>query len=342
MSVFSGEPMPDEALGMQGALEKAERVQSHNLYLGWGPFLMVWQRHMINWLTRWQPDVLIADTNPRNASTTAAIRWMHARRRPVIGWGLGAPAYSPGPLAGWLNASRRRFLSQFDALISYSEQGKDEFAAAGAAPERIFIAPNAATPRPSQPPVQRSESYGSAGPVVLFVGRLQSRKRVDALLRACARLPENLRPCLKIVGKGPALAEFEAEAQRVFPSAEFCGDQRAEELTHLFREADLFVLPGTGGLAVQQAMSFALPVIVAEADGTQGTLVRPENGWLLPPGDEEALAESLNDALSDPARLRRMGRESYRIVYEEANIERMVEVFAQVVEFATDQMRGAS
>ncbi len=342
MSVFSGEPMPDEALGMEGALAQAERVQAHNLYLGWGPFLTVWQLRIINWLARWQPDVLIADTNPRNASTNAAIRWMHARRRPVIGWGLGAPAYSPGPLAGWLNTSRRRFLSQFDALISYSQQGKDEFTAAGAAPERIFIAPNAATPRPSQPPIQRSEQYVSTGPVVLFVGRLQSCKRVDALLRACARLPESLRPCLKIVGEGPARAELEAEAQKVFPSAQFCGDQRAEELARLFREADLFVLPGTGGLAVQQAMSFALPVIVAEADGTQGTLVRPENGWLLPPGDEEALAESLKDALSDPARLRRMGRESYRIVFEEANLERMVEVFSQVVAFVTDPVRGAA
>ena len=42
-----------------------------------------------------------------------------------------------------------------------------------------------------------------------------------------------------------------------------------------FAGADLFVLPGTGGLAVQEAMSYALPVIVAKGDGTQEDLVRP-------------------------------------------------------------------
>ena len=99
LSVFTGDPMNDEALGQEGELKTAQRVQARNLYLGWGSFLMVWQFGMIDWLERWQPGILIADTNPRNASSNAAIRWMHARRRPVIGWGLGAPPYAQGALA---------------------------------------------------------------------------------------------------------------------------------------------------------------------------------------------------------------------------------------------------
>jgi glycosyltransferase involved in cell wall biosynthesis len=85
-------------------------------------------------------------------------------------------------------------------------------------------------------------------------------------------------------------------------------------------------------LAVQQAMAFGLPVMVAEADGTQADLVREKNGWLLPAGNEAALTGRLVEALSDPAKLRQMGRESYRIVAEEINLEHMVEVFAQAVE----------
>ena len=54
-------------------------------------------------------------------------------------------------------------------------------------------------------------------------------------------------------------------------------------------------------------------------------------GWRVPPGDGDALAGTLRDALSDASRLRRMGRESYRIVAEEANIERMVDVFIQAL-----------
>ena len=74
-------------------------------------------------------------------------------------------------------------------------------------------------------------------------------------------------------------------------------------------------------------MSYALPVIVAQGDGTQDDLVRKENGWQIPPDNFEALLSTMKDALSDVVRLRRMGEESYRIVKEEINIEKMVEIF---------------
>ena len=84
-------------------------------------------------------------------------------------------------------------------------------------------------------------------------------------------------------------------------------------------------------------MSFALPVIVGQADGTQVNLVRPENGWSLISGSVETLAQALQTALSDVARLRRMGLESYRIVKDEINLENMVRIFIQAVNSVAGQ-----
>lgn len=355
LSVFSGEPMSGEALGKEGHLTTAQHVRGQNVYLGWGPLLTVWQRGLIDWLERWQPDALIMEANPRNASASQAVRWMRRRAAqgsgcPVIGWGLGAPpVIHARPDAGgrlrpvdylnrFLTLSRSRFLAQFDALIAYSRTGADEFIAAGVPAERVFVAPNAVTMRPTQPPSERPPYFADGEPVVLFVGRLQQRKRIDALLRACAALGEPP-PRLVIVGDGPARAGFEAVAREVYPRAVFAGARHGPELAPFFDAADLFVLPGTGGLAVQQAMSAGLPVMVAEADGTQADLVRPENGWLLPPNDDEALTRALAEALSDPARLRRMGRESYNIVVNEVNVEKMVEVFGEAVAYARSACR---
>ncbi len=53
----------------------------------------------------------------------------------------------------------------------------------------------------------------------------------------------------------------------------------------------------------------------------------PENGWQIPPDNLSALTESLRMALSDAALLRNKGAESYRIVAEEINLEKMVGVF---------------
>jgi len=125
---------------------------------------------------------------------------------------------------------------------------------------------------------------------------------------------------------------MEAQARDWYPRVEFTGEMHGEALESVFRSADLFVLPGTGGLAVQQAMSHGLPVIVAQGDGTQADLVRPENGWLVPPDDGEALGVALRQALTDPGRLRQMGKESYRIVRDEINLERMAEVFVEAVQ----------
>jgi glycosyltransferase involved in cell wall biosynthesis len=330
LSVFAGQARPQEAVA-PGKLTTAQLAPAHNIHLFNGKLYLCYQAGLVRWLQDWQPDVLVVEANPRYLRTPAAVRWMHARRRPVIGWGLGAPASS-----GARAETRRRFLGQFDALLTYSRQGADEYAAVGFPAGRIFAAPNAAAPRPTHPLPQRPDSFSPEGPLILFVGRLQARKRIDLLLRACAALPPERQPRLWIVGEGPERAALEALAREVYPAAQFLGARHGPELEPLFRAADLFVLPGTGGLAVQQAMSFGLPVMVAEADGTQTDLVRPENGWQLQPGSQESLEQHLSEALADPPRLRRMGAASYRIVSEEINLENMVQVFTRAVACALE------
>ena len=177
-------------------------------------------------------------------------------------------------------------------------------------------------------------SHGSSTfnirPMILFVGRLQARKRLDFLLRACSEMPEP-KPRLVIIGDGPERLGLTSLAKEVYPSAEFIGARHGAELDPYFMQADLFVLPGTGGLAVQEAMSHGLPVLVAKGDGTQDDLVRDANGWQITPEDYPALVEALRLALSDVRRLRKMGKESFRIVSEEINLEKMVEVFVSAL-----------
>jgi glycosyltransferase involved in cell wall biosynthesis len=250
----------------------------------------------------------------------------------VMGWGLGAPG-GKGLQKKIREIANRNLLRHFDAIITYSRRGAEEYRALGAEPGRIFIAPNAAEPRPTWPIPPRPEQFQNGQGVVLFVGRLQARKRVGNLLRACALLPSGLQPKVWIVGDGPERPSLEELAADVYPETEFFGPKRGLELRPFFERADLLVLPGTGGLAIQQGMAFGLPVLAGEADGTQEDLVRPENGWQLKEASLEALTAGLETALSNPLRLRQMGRESFRIVENEINLENMVDAFKQAVQF---------
>ena len=305
-------------------------MQARNLDLFGGPVYACLQWGLLRWLREWDPDVLILEASARNLLNGLAVAWMHRRGRPVIGWGLGAP-----PVGGWLaglrQARRRSYLRRFDGLIAYSSRGAQSYREEGITQDRVFVAVNAVSGPPT--PLSRPTPPPDRARRVLFVGRLE--KRVDALLAACDGLEPA--PEVWIVGEGPARAALERLAQRGRLSVRFLGGLHGAALEQVYREADLFVLPGTGGLAVQEAMAHGLPVIVAEGDGTQADLVRPENGWLIPSEDAAALRQALRTALADPAGLRHKGEASHRIVAQEANIEVMAGEFVR----ALNQTRAA-
>jgi len=328
LSVFAGEARSSESIKRAEALNTAMRAHARNIHILGGPLYLCWQMGLNRWLEDWNPDALVIEANPRYISSGKAIRWMQARKRPIIAWGLGSPQIS-APFASARQARRLAFLSTFNALIAYSQRGAEQYISLGIPAENIFVAPNAVVSALSQPPKRPDTLSGPA--TILFVGRLQARKGVDRLLRACAMVPETLSPRCLIVGEGPERQKLEALARAIYPKAEFLGGRYGEELDRVFAEADLLVLPGTGGLAIQQAMAKGLPVIVEQGDGTQEDLVGPDNGWLLSTADPVELGRTLEKALSNPVKMRKMGRKSFSLVKERYNLQTMVDVFVQVL-----------
>lgn len=330
LSVFAGKPRPEESILTADDLAQAKYVPARNLHLLRGPLYLCLQPGILDWLRSADPEALILEANPRCLTNWSAMAWMRRRGRPVLGWGLGAPPVS-GLSAGLRRWWRRTSLSRYRALIAYSTLGGDQYRALGFSPELVFVAPNAVSPPP--PPLDERPPLEGRPVRVLFVGRLQARKRVDLLLRACAAVEPQ--PELWVVGDGPARVELERLASRVFPAARFTGALQGEPLEARFKGSDLFVLPGTGGLAVQQAMAHGLPAVVAEGDGTQSDLVAAGNGWLVPPGDLDALIGALREALTDPERLRQMGAASHGLISERVNIDVMTRVFVQALRAVT-------
>ncbi len=320
LSVYAGDPRPGEMIDQSRKLEVAAFWHAKIFHLFSGKFYFCLQTDLLQWLESWDPDVLILEANRRYLLAPLAVRWMRRRGRPVIGWGLGT--------GSGIGISSQRFLKSFDAMLTYSNTGAAAYRAAGFPPEKIFIAKNAVTPRPTEPmPDRPATGYAGGKPVVLYVGRLQERKRIDLLIRACAELSDAERPVLWVVGDGPVRESLQQVAAEAYPETVFWGAVYGDALADVFRQADLFVLPGTGGLALQQAMAYGLPVVAAEADGTQADLVREGNGVLIRAGDLPDLVRTLRRLLADPDRLRRMGTESYRIVSEEINLEAMADTF---------------
>jgi glycosyltransferase involved in cell wall biosynthesis len=97
------------------------------------------------------------------------------------------------------------------------------------------------------------------------------------------------------------------------------------QLGKAFMSSSLFVLPGLGGLSINEAMFYGLAIVCAKADGTERFLVRENiNGTFFEDGDENDLARVIVQTLSDVERLGLMGERSRSIIEQEVNIGTVV------------------
>jgi len=78
-------------------------------------------------------------------------------------------------------------------------------------------------------------------------------------------------------------------------------------------------------MAVLEAMTAGLPVVASAVNGTPEAVEQGVTGYLVPPGDSEALAERLAALAADPAARRRMGENARQVAAERFGADQMVE-----------------
>ena len=146
---------------------------------------------------------------------------------------------------------------------------------------------------------------------LLFVGRLVRRKGVDVLLRAVDPLKNDARLTVRIVGGGPEKAALEQLASRLSlgERVKFEGVVPAEQIDLLFSRCDALVLPAivteTGeteglGVVLIEAMGYGKLVIATSAGGIVDIVSDGETGLSVPPGEPEALAGAIRNAMDRP------------------------------------------
>ncbi len=152
---------------------------------------------------------------------------------------------------------------------------------------------------------------------VLSVGRFAPQKNNAGLLRAAAEAARKVgRPFrLELVGDGPerqALILLAAElglADRV----SFLPWQPRDALAARYQGAHVFALPSfEEGMpnVVLEAMACGLPILGTRISGTEELVTDGDNGLLVPPGDEAALASALAASVEDDGLRARMGARS--------------------------------
>lgn len=327
VTVIAGQP--DQSIG-EGVhefeqLSNADLIRVPTQYRGSGVLYRYYQPGLEEHLSRLKPDVFVSEASPRFVDTQPIIRHIRKQQGVVLGWGAGTTDFWDKPFKQLRKWYRNRNLQNFDGMLCYSSIASKQYQEIGYSNDQTFVLYNSTLPRPAsaQPPIR--EPFRSPAKV-LFIGRLVRTKNIDRLISAAMILKEEgVQISVQIVGNGPDIERLKGLAEDGNAPVQFLGEKTGSELSMISQSADLFVLPGLGGLAIQEAMANGLPVIVTQADGTELDLVK-NNGWISAE-DTQALAQCIKTAISDPEELRRRGRESYRIVFEEINLDLMADRF---------------
>ena len=141
---------------------------------------------------------------------------------------------------------------------------------------------------------------------ILFVGRFEPRKGLLDLLKAYRILRKTGCQCrLLVVGGGPQEREARRYvATRRLVGVEFLGRVSDDEKTQLFRTADVFASPATGGesfgIVLLEAMAAGAPIVASDIHGYKGVVRRGREGLLVPPHEPKQLAASIARLLGDP------------------------------------------
>jgi phosphatidylinositol alpha-mannosyltransferase len=222
----------------------------------------------------------------------------------------GSPGYELGwPITTILLKRRNRKLA---GRIAVSVPARD-YASKYVSGEFTVI-PNGVDLRHFNRGVKPMPGYDDGKVNILFVGRLEKRKGCNYLIDAYARLKKkypNIR--LIIVGPGVNLRrryELKVRFKRL-KDVVFTGGVRYEELPRYYQAADIFCAPATGkesfGIVLLEAMALGKPIVATSNEGYASVVTHGEQGFLVPPGNSRALAESLELFINSPELRRRCG-----------------------------------
>lgn len=236
----------------------------------------------------------------------------------------------------------QRLFDAGDCVLSISRYNEDNLKLLGLAPGKIVYHPVGIDLRKFTWREPRCDS--SAGPVRLVtVARLSEEKGLDCGLRALKlvvdRLPER-RILWTILGSGPLAGPLEALAGKlgIQESVRFLGEATQQAVIRHLHESDLFVLPSLAEalpVSLMEAQAVGLPAVTTRVGSTDEVVADGESGFIVPPGDAEALAEKLLFLVTHPHEWKAFGeagRENMERTFDIQRLnDRLIEIFRDVL-----------
>jgi glycosyltransferase involved in cell wall biosynthesis len=324
-----------------GVQLRRARAESRRELLG----RLVWYRRFICAV---RPRLIHAQHPLERCSAVRAVLDMERLRLPIVVTAHSLFGEHPDALIHQVMAPNLRAA---DRVIAVSPHVAEQAVSLGVEPARVRVIRSGVDTERFRPGDRRQarsrldvEAYT---PLVLFVGNLEPRKQLDVLLHAMVQVRRAVPDAqLAIVGSGAA-AGLDDQTRRLRRLAceldleaavRFTGSVDADTLVRWYAAADVFALPSSSeaqGIVALEAMACGVPVVASAVGGLLGTIDDGHDGYLVPAGDANALADRLVAVLANrPAQLT-LGRAARRKVEQEfswsSRVAATIDVYREVL-----------
>lgn len=293
-------------------------------------------------LKKFHPDVVLTEGTANIVNNLILCTYCLIKNIPYIWWDLGhiRGQESENLFRRLLYPTILFYMRRAAVILGYSTYAKEYFISIGIPESKIIVAMNTVR---LEKHVQYQENnkdrvngllkqINMADDIIfLAVGGLDYAKRFDLLINAFRELHKYFKNIgLIIVGDGPdreSLYELAENHEKIY----FAGAQ-FEDVGLYFMAGNIFVLPGLGGLAINEAMVYGLPVISAPADGTELDLITDhETGFLIGINDQENLYGKMKWFVDHPDKINKMGKTALNKITTSHSFNSMIRSIHQSV-----------
>lgn len=306
-----------------------------------GPFGLYFNKGLIKKIKEFDPYAIILFGNSGVITNQLIVRWAKRKKIKVALW---VCSWDNGNAKGIFKKIKNNiimiYFNKADYFVAYSSHAKKFIADFTGKTENITIAYNGLDISESLQNYNNvlsdakvlRESLPQKSFLFLYVGGLIPTKEPLMLIYAFIKLQkQNPNIFLWIIGSGPEQKKIE-ELIKYNPNIKFWG-RIVDGVDKFFAAADCFVLPGSGGLALNQAMFWKTPCIASHADGTEEDLVIDgQTGFRFEVKNEQSLVEKMDIIVKIPENEKELlGENAYKLILNQSNTEKMAESFKTII-----------
>lgn len=210
----------------------------------------------------------------------------------------------------------KRVLRGFDAVAAVSAHIEQELLEAGVSRVKVHKIDNGID-APGCDPLLGAKLRAEFGiapeaPLVVQIGRLAPSKRNDLVLQALAKMPRDV--CAIFAGEGEERGAVERLACELGVSGRIrMAGYRTDVLAFLSAADAMVISSDHEGLPIVllEAMAAQCPIVSTRVGDIGNVLLDGRDGWLVPPGDADALAAALTAALVSPDEARARAQSAF-------------------------------